>query len=210
MSKIPIAVSLRLPLYYEYISYMATQGSIWVSSYMIAKALGLTPSTVRQDIKYLGKIDSSYFGYSITRFKMVLEQALGICEGANLALVGVGRLGLALVHYKNFKEKGFIIKALFDKHQDLINTRINNIPVYPPGRIGEIIKKGKISIGIITTPLDAAQSIADLLIDAGIKGIWNFAPINLKTPPHITVENVNLCPSLFSLVYKIKMRKGLT
>ncbi len=210
MSKIPIAVALRLPLYYEYISYMETQGGIWVSSHLIAKALGLTPSTVRQDIKYLGKIDSSYSGYNITSFRTVLERALGISEGANLALVGVGRLGLALIHYKKFKEKGFIIKALFDKRQDLINTRINNIPVYPPGRIGEIIKKEKISIGIITTPLDAAQSIADLLIDADIKGIWNFAPINLKTPHHVTVENVNLRPSLFSLVYKIKMSKGLT
>jgi redox-sensing transcriptional repressor len=171
---------------------------------MIAAYLDLTPSTIRQDIKYLGRIDSSSFGYNMRSFRAVLEETLGISAGANIALVGIGSLGLALVHHKGFREKNFAIKALFDKREDLINTEIDGIPVYPVGRMAEIIKRERITIGIITTPAHAAQQVADLLIGANIRGIWNFAPINLRVPAHVTVENVNLIPSLFTLAFKIK------
>jgi len=204
MSKIPLPVAERLPLYYEYITRLEEQGCRWISSNMIAAYLDLTPSTIRQDIKYLGRIDSSSFGYNMRSFRAVLEETLGISAGANIALVGIGSLGLALVHHKGFREKNFAIKALFDKREDLINTEIDGIPVYPVGRMAEIIKRERITIGIITTPAHAAQQVADLLIGANIRGIWNFAPINLRVPAHVTVENVNLIPSLFTLAFKIK------
>ncbi|MBN1636916.1 MAG: redox-sensing transcriptional repressor Rex [Deltaproteobacteria bacterium] len=204
MSKIPIAVTIRLPLYYEYLSNMKNQGAKWVSSNMIASSLGLTPSTIRQDIKYLGKINSSSYGYSTDNFCYVLEKVLGISYGANMALVGVGSLGLALVRYKGFRQNNFIIKALFDKRPGLIDAVVENVVVYSVGRLSEIVKREKINIGIITTPADVAQQVANQLIDAKIRGIWNFAPINLRVPESVSLENVTLCPSLFSLAFKMK------
>ncbi len=205
MASIPSAVSSRLPLYYEYIVHMEEQGSRWVSSNMIASALDLTPSTIRQDIKYLDKIYSSSFGYSTQSFRLVLEDALGISAGTNLALVGVGSLGHALTNYRGFESKGFIIKALFDSDPALVDTEVNGVKVWPLGRMNEIVKRERISIGIIATPADAAQQVADAMVTAKINGIWNFAPINLRVPPHVSIENVNLMPSLFSLAFKIKV-----
>lgn len=204
MSRIPLAVISRLPLYYEYIVHMEMQGSRWVSSNMMASTLGLTPSTIRQDIKYLDRIESSSFGYSITSFREVLEKVLGISAGANMALVGVGSLGHALVRYRGFKDKKFVFRALFDNDESLFDGNIDGIPIYPVGRMGEIIKRERIVIGVIATPSDVAQQVADLLVDANIRGIWNFAPINLRVPSHVAIENVNLRPSLFSLAFKMK------
>lgn len=204
MAKIPLPVAMRLPLYYEYVAGMEAQGCRWISSNMIADYLNLTASTIRQDIQYLGRIASSSFGYDTTSFRAVLEQTLGIAAGANLALVGVGSLGLALFHHKAFREKSFTIKALFDKREDLIDTRIDDIPVYPIGRMAEVIKRERITIGIIATPAASAQQVSDLLVSAGIRGIWNFAPLNLRVPPVVALENVNLRPSLFTLAFKIK------
>ena len=205
MTNIPAAVSSRLPLYYEYIVHMEEQGSRWVSSNMIASALDLTPSTIRQDIKYLDKIYSSSFGYSTQSFRQVLEDALGISASNNMALVGAGSLGRALAHYKGFPAKGFTIKAIFDKRDDLIDTDINGVKVWQLGRLNEVVKRERISIGIITTPADAAQQVANMMVDAKIMGIWNFAPINLRVPPNVMVENVNVMPSLFSLAFKMKV-----
>jgi len=207
--KLPIATAKRLPLYHEYTSAMESQGSKWTTSNMIANALGLTPSTIRQDLKHLVKIDSSPFGYNTKSLKKVLEEALGITTGANMALVGVGRLGQALFHHRTFRDNGFIIKALFDIKKDLTGKRFGKVSIYPLGRLPEIIKKKKITIGIVATPPESAQHVTDLLVDADIKGIWNFAPTNLRTPPHIMVENANLCPSLFLLKFKIKIQNGL-
>lgn len=204
MAKIPIPVALRLPLYHEYVSRMEAQGCRWISSNMIAGYLDLTPSTIRQDIKYLGRIDSSSFGYNAGSFRLVLEKTLGISSGANLALVGIGSVGSALIHYKGFREKNFTIKALFDKREELIDTQIEGITVFAVGRMAEVIKRERITIGVIATPADSAQAVADLLVAANIKGIWNFAPINLRVPPQVIIENVNLLPSLFTLAFKIK------
>jgi redox-sensing transcriptional repressor len=204
VANIPIPVAMRLPLYHEYVTRMEAQGCRWISSNMIASYLDLTPSTIRQDIKYLGRIDSSSFGYNAGSFRVVLEKTLGISTGANLALVGIGSLGSALIHYKGFREKNFSIKALFDKREDLIDNQLEGITIYPVGRMAEVIKRERITIGVIATPADSAQIAADLLVAANIKGIWNFAPINLRVPPQVTVENVNLLPSLFTLAFKIK------
>ena len=205
MQSIPAAVSSRLPLYYEYVMHMEAQGSRWVSSNMIASALDLTPSTIRQDIKYLDKIYSSSFGYSTQSLRLVLEDALGISSGTNMALVGVGSLGHALINYKGFKDKGFIVKALFDSNKELVDQDVDGIKIWPVGRMNEVVKRERISIGIIATPASAAQQVADAMVDANISGIWNFAPINLRVPPHVSIENVNLMPSLFSLSFKIKV-----
>ena len=202
--RIPLPVAMRLPMYHQYITYMINTGCQWISSNVIAKSLGLTPSTIRQDIKYLDKIESSSLGYSTKSFKKILENVLGISAGANIALVGAGSLGMALAHYRGFKDKGFEIKAMFDKKTNIVDQGIDGVPVYPLGRISEIIKKDRITIGIITTPAEVAQEVADILVNAGIKGIWNFAPINIQVPPNIALENVNLMPSLFSLAFKIK------
>ncbi|MEA2101609.1 MAG: redox-sensing transcriptional repressor Rex [Thermodesulfobacteriota bacterium] len=204
---IPAAVSSRFPMYYEYVCLMEEQGSEWISSNMMASALGLTSSTIRQDIQYIGRIRSSSFGYSTNSFRLLLEAILGIAVGANMALVGVGSLGSAILRYQGFRAKGFIIKAVFDKRKDLIGSRVNKMEVYPVGRMAEMVKRKNITIGVITTPPDVAQSIADTMVSTQIRGIWNFAPMSLRVPSNVALENVSLCPSLFSLSFDMKNLK---
>jgi redox-sensing transcriptional repressor len=204
MPKIPLPVAARLPLYYEYALDMEKAGTASISSNMIAGHLGFTPSTIRQDMMSLGKLDSSSSGYSISSLKAALEDMLGISRGANMALVGIGSLGLALAHSRQFMEKNFIIRALFDKRPGIIGSVIDGIPVYPMDVMSEVILNERITIGIIATPPVSAQNVADELIASNIKGIWNFTSVALKIPAYVRVENVNVLPSLFKLSLLIK------
>jgi redox-sensing transcriptional repressor len=206
MSKIPLPVAARLPLYYEYVLDMENAGGLSISSNMIAGHLGFTPSTIRQDMMSLGKLDSSSSGYSISSLKTALEDVLGISRGANMALVGIGSLGLALAHSRQFMEKNFIIKALFDKRPGIIGSVIDGIPVYPMDVMTEVILNERITIGIIATSPSSAQDVADALIASNIRGIWNFTPVALKVTTHVRVENVNVLPSLFKLSLLMKNR----
>jgi redox-sensing transcriptional repressor len=202
MIKIPVPVAERLPIYYEYI--ISLEDTAFVSSNMIAKYLGFTPSTIRQDFMFLKKLASSTNGYEISSLKYSLEEILGITTGANMAITGVGSLGLALAHSRQFIEKNFIIRALFDKRPEIIGSVIDGIPVYPVDVMKEVVELEKITIGIIATPATVAQEAADALVDSGIKGIWNFTAVSLKLPGHIEIENVNIMPSLFKLSLLMK------
>jgi len=204
MPKIPLPVAARLPLYYEYVLDIEKSGIASVSSNMIAGHLGFTPSTIRQDMMSLGRLDSSASGYSISSLKAALEELLGISRGANMALVGIGSLGLALAHSRLFMEKNFILRALFDKRSDIIGSVIDGIPVYPMDAMTEVILSERITIGIISTPPSSAQDVADALATSNIRGIWNFTPVALKVPGHVRVENVNVLPSLFKLSLLMK------
>ncbi len=204
MPKIPVPVAARLPLYYEYLLDMEKSDMLFISSNKIAEHLGYTPSTIRQDMMSLGKIDSSSNGYSISSLKEALEDVLGISKGANMALIGIGSLGLALAHSRQFMEKNFIIRALFDKKPDIIGSVIDGIPVYPMDVMPEVIQSERITIGIIATTPSSAQEVADALIESNIKGIWNFTHVALKVPRFVRVENVNVLPSLFRLSLLIK------
>jgi len=204
MPKIPLPVAARLPLYYEYVLDMEKAELPFISSNMIAGHLGYTPSTIRQDMMSLGRIDSSSSGYSISSLKAALEDVLGISKGANMALIGIGSLGLALAHSRQFMEKNFIIRALFDKKPDIIGSVIDGIPVYPMYVMSEVIPSERIKIGIIATTPSSAQEVADSLVQSSIKGIWNFTHVALKVPRHVRVENVNVLPSLFKLSLLMK------
>jgi redox-sensing transcriptional repressor len=204
MPKIPLPVAARLPLYYEYVLDIERAGIASISSNMIAGHLGFTPSTIRQDMMSLGRLDSSTSGYGISSLKAALEDLLGISRGANMALVGIGSLGLALSHSRQFMEKNFILRALFDKRPSIIGSVIDGIPVYPMDAMTEVILSERITIGIIATPPSSAQDVADALTSSNIRGIWNFTPVALKVPGHVRVENVNVLPSLFKLSLLMK------
>jgi redox-sensing transcriptional repressor len=204
MTKIPLPVAARLPLYYEYLIELERSGLKSVSSNMIAGHLGFTPSKIRQDMMSLGKIDSSPSGYSIASLKAALEDVLGISKGAGMALVGIGSLGLALAHNPQFAEKNFAIRALFDRRPAIVGSVIDGIPVYPMDVMPEVVEQNHITIGIIATPPATAQDAADALVSSGIKGIWNFSPVALRIPNGVRVENVNVLPSLFKLSLLMK------
>jgi redox-sensing transcriptional repressor len=204
MSKIPLPVAARLPLYYEYVLEVEKSGMPFISSNMIAGHLGFTPSTIRQDMMSLVRLDSSPSGYSTSSLKTVLEDVLGISAGANMALIGIGSLGLALAHSRQFMEKNFVIRALFDKRPGIIGSVIDGIPVYPMDVMSEVIPSAQITIGIIATPPSSAQEVADALTASGIRGIWNFTSAAIKVPGHVRVENVNVLPSLFRLSLLMK------
>lgn len=194
------AVIRRLPRYYRYLEALAEKGVERIPSSKIASALRVTASQVRQDLCSFGGFGQQGLGYNVEMLKGEIADILGLNRLYNLVIVGYGNVGAALANYSGFNKEGFIVKAAFD-----INTARKALPkgiqLYHLDKIEEYLTNNPIDIAIICTPKAAAQSVAERLVAAGIAKIWNFAPIELDLPEHITLENTNMSASLFMLTY---------
>lgn len=199
--RVSIAVIKRLPKYYRYLGMIADKGIIRISSQELSNITGLTASQIRQDLNHFGGFGQQGYGYNVEELRGEIERIIGINRDYNAIVVGAGNIGHALAQYKKFEGLGFKIKALFDQSPDRIGEKVDGIPVLSIGEMASYIKKEKIDILVITVPANVAQSVADIGVDSGIKGIWNFAPIDLKVPDDVIVENVHLNESLFTLTY---------
>ena len=201
--RVSIAVIKRLPKYYRYLGMIADKGIIRISSQELSNITGLTASQIRQDLNHFGGFGQQGYGYNVEELRGEIERIIGINRDYNAIIIGAGNIGHALAQYKKFEGLGFKIKALFDQDTELIGEKIDNVPVLPIEEMGAYIKSEKIDILVITVPANAAQHVADIGVENGIKGIWNFAPIDLKVPDDVVVENVHLNESLFTLTYYI-------
>lgn len=202
-SDIPHAVIRRLPLYYEFLSRLINEGAQWVSSKRLAEELSITHSSVRQDMVHLGPRSASHYGYSVAELSEILRKLLGLEKDINIVIIGAGRIGQALSHYSGFRSRGFCIVAMFDVSPYLMGKVADDIPIYPLGRLAEIIRREKVSIGAVAVPMHAAQESAMRLVEAGITAILNFAPITLKVPDHVVVQNVHISAALLELSFHI-------
>jgi redox-sensing transcriptional repressor len=194
----------RLPHYHQVLKKLRTEGEEYVSCTQIAKELNLIAIQVRKDLNITGIIGSPKKGYVLNELITAIERFLGWNTINEAFLVGAGHLGQALMGYDGFSKLGFRIVAAFDSSKKKIGLCINDIPVIDIVELYSLTQRMKIEVGIITTPWETAQDTADLMVKAGIKAIWNFAPIKLIVPDNIIVQEENLAASLAVLTKKLE------
>lgn len=209
-SRVSITVIRRLPKYYRYLGDLLKKGINRISSQELSKMTGFTASQIRQDLNNFGGFGQQGYGYNVEELHNQLGRILGLDTVYNAVIAGAGNLGQAVANYKGFEDAGFKVLCLFDKNPKLIGLKIREIEIRDVDSLEEFIKENNVEIGIITTPKENAQDIADIYIKSGIKGIWNFAPADLRVPEDIIVENVHLNESLFTLSYFLKNRSDYT
>jgi redox-sensing transcriptional repressor len=199
--KIPAATISRLFAYLREIKILSELNIRTISSSTIGERLNLSDAQVRKDLGYFGSFGVSGAGYDSSELRKALEAILGKDKRWNICIIGVGRLGSALLVYPGFKKDGLFIAAAFDSNPKKQGKSIADITIAPIERLADIVPKKNISMAIITTPADQAQAVADNLIQAGVHCIMNFAPVKLNVPENIKVENVDLSHALETLTY---------
>ena len=199
-TNIPPATVQRLPLYLQCLEQLDTN-SVGVSSKKIAEIAKVNDAQVRRDLSYLGTLGTRGVGYDVITLRKQLELELGLVDGLSAIIVGIGNLGSALAEYGGFKEKGFKIVGLFDEDTKKLNKQIAGLTVSPLSEMKNICEKYNVAIGIIATPEEVAEEIADKLVDCEIKSILNFAPAMLKNKPGIQIRSVDLSQELQILSY---------
>ena len=179
------------------------RGKKVVSSTELAELIGFKASQIRQDFNNFGTFGLQGYGYNVERLHGSISSILGLKNNYRMVIIGTGNLGQAIANYTHFYKAGFDIVALFDVNPKLIGLKINDIDVMDYSRMDEFLKQNQIDIGIVTVNKNSAQGVADKLIKGGVKGIWNFAMVDLVVSDEIAVENVHLSDSLYLLTYHI-------
>jgi redox-sensing transcriptional repressor len=203
LKSVPEPTLRRLPVYLHYLKDIYKAGKSEVSTTNIAGELKLDPTQVRKDLAYTGIAGKPKVGYDVEVLISTIEDFLNWNNLTDAFLVGAGNLGMALLGYDGFKKYGLNIIAAFDNDPAKIGREIHNVPVLPLEKLSDLIKRMHIHIGILTVPAAEAQKITALMIQGGIKAIWNFAPASLKVPEGIVVENAGFTTSLAVLTRKL-------
>ena len=196
---ISLSVIKRLPKYYRYLESINEKGIIRVSSKELSDITGLTASQIRQDLNHFGCFGQQGYGYNVKELIDELSKIIGVDKDYKLILVGYGNIGHALYKYKSFSDLGYEFEAVFDKEAVVLSD--NDLEVRSVDTLGEFLADNNIDIGIIATPKEVAQEVADVLCEGGVKGIWNFSPVDLKVSNGVVIESVHLDESLFTLTY---------
>ena len=176
-----------------------------VSSFKIAEMTGINSAQIRKDLAYFGEFGKRGLGYPVTDLSRELKKILGLDKKWSVIIVGAGNLGKALVKYKGFQKKGFIIKGIFDNNPSKIGKRLDHIFIYDIEEVQKFIRTENISIGIIVVPANSAQEVADKMVIGGIKAILNFAPVHIVLPPEIKIHNVDLSIEFEGLTYYLNL-----
>lgn len=201
---ISMAVIRRLPKYHRYLGDLLDRDIQRISSKELSDIIGFTASQIRQDLNNFGGFGQQGYGYNVEALYTEIGKILGLDNKYNAILIGAGNLGQAIANYSGFRNAGFEIKALFDANPRIIGLKIREFEVLDPDIIEDFIKENNIDIAVMCIPKNGAQEVIDRVVRAGIKGVWNFAPIDLEVPEGVIVENVNLTESLFTLSYLMK------
>lgn len=199
--RIPKATAKRLPLYYRYLLLLNDEGKDKVSSTELAEAVQVDSASIRRDFSYFGALGKRGYGYDVKNLLSFFKKILNQDILTNVALVGVGNLGHALLNY-NFKRSNNIrISCAFDINPEITGKITQGVPVYSMDEMKQQIADQQIRIAILTVPQATAQKTADEMIEAGIKGIMNFTPIRLSAPNGVRIQNVDLATELQTLIY---------
>ncbi len=207
-SRIPRPTVKRLSLYLRELEAQEDRGLRTINSKSLGTALGLTDAQVRKDLAYFGQFGHPGIGYKISELTAQLRKILGTDKTWNAAIVGAGNIGRALMPYTHFRRKGFDVVAVFDSDADVIGTVISGHKVRPMSDLPALVRERNILIGIVAVPVEAAQTVADALIAAGVKGILNFAPVRLEINDQVSVASVDFLLSLQQLAFQVSL--GLT
>lgn len=201
--KISRAVISRLPRYYRYLGDLLEAGVERISSSDLSKKMHVTASQIRQDLNNFGGFGQQGYGYNVKYLYTEIGKILGLDRCHNFIIIGAGNLGQALANYASFERSGFILKSLFDVNPRLEGVTIRGIPVRMVDELEDFLKNNNIEIAALTLPKSKAIEVADILVDNGVKGIWNFAHTDLSLPKDVVVENVHLSDTLMKLSYNL-------
>ena len=201
---ISMAVIRRLPKYHRYLGDLLDKDVQRISSKELSDIIGFTASQIRQDLNNFGGFGQQGYGYNVEALHKEIGNILGLNKIYKSVLIGAGNLGQAIANYAGFRKSGFEIKALFDANPRMIGLKIKDFEVLDSENLESFVKENDIDIAILCIPKNGAQDIVVRLVKVGVKGIWNFAPIDLEVPKGVIVENVNLTESLFTLSYLMK------
>ncbi|MBM7573615.1 redox-sensing transcriptional repressor Rex [Aquibacillus albus] len=201
-NKIPQATAKRLPLYYRFLNNLHIQGKLRVSSKELSDAVKVDSATIRRDFSYFGALGKKGYGYNVEYLLGFFRKTLDQDETTRVALIGVGNLGTAFLHYNFTKNNNTKIEMAFDKDPNKIGGEIGGVPIYD---IDELERKmDRISAAILTVPVSEAQGITDRLVTSGVKGVLNFTPARITVPEGVRVHHIDLAVELQSLVYFMK------
>lgn len=208
----------RLPLYHRYLKALqeGVEEGASVSCTQIAASLGLDPTQVRKDIEVTGIVGRPRVGYTVGELITAIENFLGWDNVREAFLVGAGNLGIALLGYRKFAECGLEIVAAFDGDGRKVGRVVHGKHVLPMEKLVDLMRRMHVRIGIITVPAEGAQAVADLLVEGGVRAIWNFAPVQLSVPEDVIVRNEDLYCSLAALSQRLsqqmrrKSKKGVS
>lgn len=199
-----MVVIRRLPKYYRYLGELVERKVERISSQTLADMMGISASQLRQDLNHFGEFGQQGYGYRVEDLYQEIGRIIGLEKEYNMIIVGAGNLGQALANYPNFGKRGFILKGVFDVNPKLIGLRLRDNEIMDIDRLEEFIRANDITIGIITVPKEAAQEVADRLVAAGVKAIWNFAPVDLKVPADVILVNEHLADRLMVISFRLK------
>ena len=197
------AVIRRLPRYYRYLGELLENGVERISSNDLSKRMKVTASQIRQDINNFGGFGQQGYGYNVKYLYTEIGKILGLEDNHNMIIIGAGNLGQALANYAAFEKRGFILKGIFDVNTSLKGTKIRGVEIRMMEELKEFINSNEVEIAALTIPKERAVDVANVLVDNGVRAIWNFAHTDLNLPEHIIVENVHLSESLMRLSYNI-------
>ena len=197
------AVIGRLPRYFRYLGELKDDGIERISSQELSAIMKVTASQIRQDFNNFGGFGQQGYGYKVEYLYEEIGKILGLHKTHNLIIIGAGNLGQALANYMNFERRGFLFRGIFDNNPALFGKKIRDLEVQPMEELETFVKENEIYIAVLTIPKDNALEVAERLARQDIKGIWNFAHIDLNLSKEIQVENVHLSDSLMKLTYNI-------
>jgi redox-sensing transcriptional repressor len=198
------AVIKRLPRYRRYLGELKKRGVEKISSKDLSELIGYTASQIRQDLNNFGGFGQQGYGYSVENLYKEISNILGLNKEYKTVIVGYGRLGQAMASYIDKNEKQFRIAGIFDVSDKVVSEVFKNAQVYAFNDLKEFVADNDIEIAVITVPREKGQVVADTLVEAGIKGIWNFSSVDLELPDNVCVENVHMSDSLHVLAYYMK------
>ncbi|MDN5317346.1 MAG: redox-sensing transcriptional repressor [Thermoanaerobacterium sp.] len=199
----------RLPRYHRYLEELLKNDVKRISSRELSEKMGVTASQIRQDLNNYGGFGQQGYGYNVEELYNTLTRILGLDKTYSTIIIGAGNLGQAIANYTNFERTGFNLKGIFDINPRLFGLKIRDIEIMDVELLEDFLSKNKIDIAILCIPKDNSQIMADRLVKAGIKAIWNFSPIDLDVPDDVILENVHLSDSLLTLSYRLNEDKLL-
>ena len=202
-SEVPEVVISRLPQYVRILNRLLDDGTQVVSSQQLGEKLQVTPAQIRKDLSYFGRFGKQGRGYSVRDLLDRLRQILGINSHWNVAVVGVGRLGRAILSYPGFNPDGFRLAAAFDVNKKVVGETVGGLVVRSMDQLDRVVGQEKITIGIVAVPVEYTQNVVDQLVACGVRAILNYAPITPQVREGIRIRNIDPVLSLQSMTYYI-------
>jgi len=205
--EIPEVVINRLPIYARALAALADAGETVVSSQALGEALDVTPAQIRKDLSYFGRFGKQGRGYNVPGLLAKLREILGLDRQWHVCVVGVGRLGQAIVEYGGFEPQGFQIVAAFDANPALFGKQVGSLTVRDSADLDGFLCANPVDIGIVAVPAPAAQKVVDRLVEAGIRAILNYAPVSPHVPRGVNLRHIDPVIAMQSMTFYIKQRE---